>query len=289
MVVRLATAEASVSIAPELGASVLVYTLRDGRQIFRPALQAADAFETACYLLVPWCNRIDGGITLPGGEWQGILPTHPKHPLPIHGSGALTAWTVEQVSQDRVQLSAICDWPEPFHYRATVQYMLTGMSLGVELSVQHLGEAPLPYGLGLHPWFVRTPDTRLLAKASHWQVADARQIPTGIKSVDAAAGTDFNTLCALPADLIDAAFGGWDGKAVLNIDDQLKVVISAEPALSHYQVYSTGENADFVCFEPVSHPVNAHNLQGCPGLKLLDQDAVMQISVVLTPIVASIA
>jgi aldose 1-epimerase len=32
-------------------------------------------------------------------------------------------------------------------------------------------------------------------------------------------------------------------------------------------VYSPNENADFFCFEPVPHPVDAFHLSGSPGLK----------------------
>ena len=34
-------------------------------------------------------------------------------------------------------------------------------------------------------------------------------------------------------------------------------------------LFSPSSAAAFFCFEPVSHPVNAHNLPGMPGLTLL--------------------
>ncbi|MEL7153924.1 MAG: aldose 1-epimerase [Pseudomonadota bacterium] len=283
MVIELSNAQASVQIAPDLGASLLSYSLRDGRQILRPTPDSTDAFQTACYLLIPWCNRIDDGITLPDGTRQRIAQTHPDHPLAIHGSGALSEWNVEAKTQESVTLSCVCDWPKPFHYRAEVQYALHGDILSVVLTVTHLGDAPLPYGIGLHPWFVRTDKTRLLAKADTWQQTDARQLPVGDATVSAANGNDFNTLQQPPNGLIDTAFSGWNGTARLQIDDDLSVTITTEPSLQHYQVYSTGADADFVCFEPVCHPINAHNTPGHPGLAVLDHGETLTIAVTLTP------
>ena len=89
---------------------------------------------------------------------------------------------------------------------------------------------------------------------------------------------------ALPPTRVDTAFGGWDGSARLQIAEDLAVAITTEPVLHHHHLYSAGEQADFVCFEPVSHPVNAHNTPGYPGLEILAKDEVMRISVGLTPI-----
>ena len=283
MVVQLSNSDASVRIAPELGASLLSYRLNDGRHILRPTPDATDAFRTACYLLVPWCNRIENRITLSDGRSHAIAPTHPDHALPIHGSAALSAWSVETATQEIAVLSTVCDWPAPFHYRAEVRYTLNGSTLRIDLSVTHLGKATLPYGLGLHPWFVRSRETRLQARADTWQRTDARQIPVGDEAVSNVHGNDFNRFSALPDGVIDTAFGGWDGTAILQIDEGLTVRITTDPALRHYQVYSTGADADFVCFEPVSHPVNAHNMAGHPGLALLSQGETKTTTVTLTP------
>lgn len=283
MSVELSNAQASVHIAPNLGASVLSYSLSDGQQIFRPRLKATNAFNTACYVLTPWCNRIDGGVILPDGTRQAIAPTHSSHQLPIHGSAAHQAWKVEHASSDQVTLSMNCDWPEPFHYNASVQYSLIGAALSIVLSIRHLGKAPLPHGLGLHPWFVRTPSTQLQAAATHWQQTDERLIPVADMPVDPASHVDFKVSRLLPDGLIDTAFGGWDGVAELKISSDLTILITTKPALKHYQLYSMGRQADFVCFEPVTHPVNAHNMRGFPGLRVLSCGETTSIAVHFCP------
>ena len=48
---------------------------------------------------------------------------------------------------------------------------------------------------------------------------------------------------------------------------------TASAVLSTYLVYSPSRSADFFCFEPVSHPVDAFNLPGEPtshGLVILE-------------------
>ena len=44
-------------------------------------------------------------------------------------------------------------------------YSLTAGALTMRLSARNLGTEPLPFGLGFHPWIVRSPRTQLYAKA----------------------------------------------------------------------------------------------------------------------------
>ena len=80
---------------------------------------------------------------------------------------------------------------------------------------------------------------------------------------------------ALPADWINNAFLDWDGHArVLWPERRLELDVTADPPLSTYILYSPSAKADFFCFEPVTHPVDAHNLPGGPaanGLTILAQ------------------
>ena len=54
----------------------------------------------------------------------------------------------------------------PWDYEATQVISLAGATLEMELGLKHFGVRPIPYGLGQHPWFVRTPGVKLQAKAS---------------------------------------------------------------------------------------------------------------------------
>ena len=72
---------------------------------------------------------------------------------------------------------------------------------------------------------------------------------------------------------INNAFLDWDGRArVLWPERSLELDVTADPQLSTYIAYSPSAKADFFCFEPVTHSVDAHNLPGDPvanGLAIL--------------------
>ena len=61
---------------------------------------------------------------------------------------------------------------------------------------------------------------------------------------------------------------------------------SAEAPMSTYIVYSPAAETDFFCFEPVTHPVDAHNLPGgaeANGLIVLEPAEEMSISCRFAP------
>jgi hypothetical protein len=71
---------------------------------------------------------------------------------------------------------------------------------------------------------------------------------------------------------------GWDGRARIEWPGRkLAVEITASENLGTYVLYSPAGERDFVCFEPVSHPVDAFNLPGGPeahGLRMLKAEIV---------------
>jgi aldose 1-epimerase len=88
---------------------------------------------------------------------------------------------------------------------------------------------------------------------------------------------DFSEGRELPSGWINNAFLGWDGRAnIVWRDRNLALEVKAEPPLEVCIVYSPSAEADFFCFEPVMHPVDAHNLPGSPqanGLVILQPQA----------------
>ena len=62
--------------------------------------------------------------------------------------------------------------------------------------------------------------------------------------------------------------------------------IEAEPLLSTYILYSPSDQAGFFCFEPVTHPVDAHNLPGGPernGLTILAPEETLSAACLFCP------
>ncbi|MEO1491880.1 MAG: aldose 1-epimerase [Pseudomonadota bacterium] len=286
MHIRLTTAHAQVEIDPHLGASVISYRLSDGTDIFRPAAKSEwNAFRAACFPMVPWCNRIAGGVTDLNGQFHKIAPAHPEHPLPIHGSAALRPWKVKTGRGDELHLALSHDQPAPFKYDAEIHYHLSGTDLSIKLTVTNRADRPLPYGMGLHPWFPRTNKVGLRAPATHFQTVDQDRLPVGEEAISARPDWDFSDVALLPDDLIDTGFSGWDGMAVIGRDDGWGIEIRTNPPLECYQLYSPDEDSGFFCFEPVSHPINAHNMTGHPGLWPLDPGASASVTFTFAPTV----
>jgi aldose 1-epimerase len=258
-----------LTLAPELGASLVNWTrLSDGWPLLRhsdeQALAAANPRRLACYPLAPWSNRIgSGGFDCPDG-WQALAANTTHEPLPIHGSAWQQAWQLVDATSDSATLQL--DSLQPFPYRARLQVHLADGRLSLRLQATHLGERPTWYGLGLHPYITRTAHTRLQAQARQVWLCDADKLSTQL--VELPAAWNFAELAALPTQTLDNAFSGWPGSArIVQPDAGYQLLCHAEGA-EFFLLYCP-QDQNFFCFEPVSHPINAHHLPGRPGLQLL--------------------
>lgn len=279
---------AEAVVVPELGAGLARYDLLvEGRRepLFRPCRQLATAgpFDLALNLLVPWSGRISGGGFAAGQRFHPLAPNHPGEPLPIHGNGFAAAWSLAEASRDRMRLTLASAGPGPYRYEAEVTYALREGALAIDLAVTSHADAPLPHGLGLHPWFPRTPGTTLQARAHTVTLEDSRHLPAGQLPVACRTDWDFAEPRRLPGAWVNNDFSPWDGRAVVAWEDRglsLAVDTGNDPALTTYILYSPASDADFFCFEPVTHPVDAHNRPGGPaahGLSILARGETLKV------------
>jgi aldose 1-epimerase len=278
-------------IRPDLGAAIASYGLiENGRHepLFRPsARQAFAPFDLACNLLVPWSNRISQGGFAFEGRFHALEPNVPGEAFPIHGNGFSSPWRVIEQTSSSARLQLSSEGPGPFRYGADVSYGLGGGALTVGLSVTNEAAQSLPYGVGLHPWLPRTPATTLRAPAQEVWLEDERHLPTTRLSVTRRPGWDFATPRRLPPDWINNGFTGWSGSATIAWPERhLALDIEVSSPISFYLLYSPGAAANFFCFEPVSHVVDAHNLEGGPeksGLVILAPGDTLSMRARFTP------
>ncbi len=280
-------AAAVVEVLPALGGGLARYDLlADGgaKPLLRRAPAApADPFALACNPLVPWSNRISGGGFHGPAGFHALAPNVPGEPCPLHGNGFQLPWQVTGHAPDRAALRLASAGPGPFRYTARLRYRLARGCLHMHLSVRHEGEQPLPYGLGFHPWLPRDPDTTFQAPAEGVWLEDAHHLPQRHVPVGQRPDWDFTRPRPLPEGWVNNGFTGWTGTARIAWPGRrLALGITAE-ALSVYLLFSPGQAADFFCFEPVSHPVDAHNLPGRPGLLLLAPGGSASVRLALTP------
>ncbi|PWF48588.1 aldose 1-epimerase [Massilia glaciei] len=274
--VSLRNAHLHAQVLPDIGGGLArLDAIFDGNdhQVLRglerpPGAPAPTPSQLACFPLLPWSNRIGGGGFVFEGRAIALVPNRAGEPCPIHGEGWQRPWEVAFQTGTSVHLALDRRHGAPFSYRAQLRYTLRDTMLEVALEVQNCGSAALPFGLGLHPWLPRTEGVTLRARAhATWRRGDDG-LP--LERIAIPGDWDFNSPRPLPAQGVDNVFDGWDGEAEISWPETgVRLRICA--GMAYYIVY-TKPGADFFCFEPVDHLINAHNLPGGPaanGLSLL--------------------
>lgn len=261
--IQLRSGAARALIDNNLGAGVaglevagrLILSVGSGRVSGSPFAQGMN-------LLAPFSNRISRPFTF-NGQTHAVSANLSGEPFAIHGDAFQKSWRILTQSSDRVTL-ALKGNISPFQYDARVTYVLSRDDFHVRLDMTNLAKFTLPYGGGFHPWFHRDAKTKLAFQADcHWP-EDERHLPTTNAPIPSPSDWQFDQASSLPPRWINNTFSNWDGLAyIYQSEIDLKVKASG---LATAVVYSPGADAPFFCFEPVSHPVDAHNLPGQPGL-----------------------
>lgn len=255
-----------------------------GTPVLRPAPEGVERplpGQLACFPLVPWSNRIAPG----GFEFEGrriaLAPTREGEPCPIHGDGWRLPWQIESQDEGSAVLALDCRDGSPFAFTAAMRYALSDDALCVTLRVVNRGMRPLPFGLGLHPWMPYPDDARLQARADGVWLSGADKLPAQRVALPPAWNYSGAAPRPLPPDGVDNAFTGWDGRARIDWPARkLRLEIDADMA---YFILYAPPGKDFFCFEPVDHPVNAHNLPGgaqANGLTVLSPGQALSRTVV---------
>ncbi|MGV6476521.1 aldose 1-epimerase [Azotobacter vinelandii] len=270
-----------LELLPELGGGIASWVALDsGQPLLRSPVDGRQVpygwGKLACFPLVPWSNRIGQGGYETDRGWLSLAPFQEDEPYPIHGTAWHQPWEIAARSAQEALLRLVSQ--TPYAYRAEQRILLAGDSLVVELSVEHLDQHPAWYGLGLHPFFPRRENTRLRACAEAVWFEENQRLPRVERAIEGA--WRFADGNALPKTLIDHAFSGWDGSFLISQPDAgYQLECSATNA--RFFVLYTPPAKDFFCFEPVSHPIDAHHLEGRPGLRLLQRNQKLDMRMVM--------
>jgi galactose mutarotase-like enzyme len=221
-------------------------------------------------LLHPWANRLDAFSY----TWHGrhvVLPDGPplvrceEHGLPIHGLlAAHPGWSARtEADAERARLRARLDvraFPDvlaafPFPHSLTIDAVLTAQRLTLTTTVRPNGGAPVPIAFGHHPYF-----TLPGAPRERWRVSlparrhlalDARGLPTGAATPEAPARF------ALRDRAFDDGYDGIAAGAAFAVEGGgRRVTVTHDAGYPIAQIYSPA-GAPFICFEPMTAPVNA--------------------------------
>lgn len=265
MDLRLVAGDAVAVVAPDRGGGLA--SLEAGG---RPVLSAeagrpAGPFALAMNLLLPFSNRVSGRFHFEG-RTHDLAPNLAGEPFPIHGDAFQRPWEVLRADIREAVLRLGEGRFGPYRYEAEATYRLGPSSLAVDLRLTSRSEVALPFGLGFHPWFPREAGTRVRFRAAGCWPQDDRFLPASEAPVPLPPDWRFDPPAPLPRGWINAAFSGWDSVAEVLAPPNAPSVRLTAPGLSTLIVYSPSAEAPFLCLEPVSHPVDAHNLPGRPGL-----------------------
>lgn len=248
-----------LALRPEVGGAVAALT-RDGVDVLRPMPEGStEILDAACFPLTPYANRIAGGVF----EFEGRTITLPVlsafAPHALHGDGWRSVWSVEardEVSATLLHRHQPDGWP--WAYEARQVFTLTGEGLHIALLMSNLSDTPMPAGLGLHPYFPVSAETRLELRAAQVWGGGVDEVPTTLLPVAQIHDWSGGPRVA-EAPFVDHAYVA-SGPAILSGDGRTTTVTaSANAGWRH--VYAPG--ADFCCIEPVTHrPDAAHAPEG---------------------------
>lgn len=245
---RLAGAEWETLLLPRQGAALARLTHR-GIDVLAPLPADADpnATRAGAFWMLPWANRLDGGAL---GALHRFPVNRPAENTAIHGLSRDLPWQAAVTADGALLTQRVA--AGPYAYAVRIALSLSRAGFGIEAVVENTGAAPMPFGLGWHPWFARRPGQRLRFAATHRLRSDERMLPR-----EALADPGLNEACAALIGT-DAHFAGWDGLALLE-DPGLRLTLRASGAwASNLQVFLPAE-AEAVCIEPMSHIPDAPN------------------------------
>ena len=144
----------------------------------------------------------------------------------------------------------------PWAFEAEQRLTLSAAGLTTSLTMTNTGSAPMPAGLGLHPYFVRRPDTRLTFASTGVWLCGADEIPVAQEAPGALFDWRDGPLIQ-DAPFVDNAYSGWDGVAAVQ-DSQAHIRLQASRNATDLQVFAPPHET-FFCVEPVTHRPDALN------------------------------
>jgi aldose 1-epimerase len=263
---RLENDDIIVEVSPACGASLtrFDYKLADQRV---PILRRCDdslvdqlsPFGASCFPLLPYSNRLrDGRFEAGGRQYQHSLNCPPeKHSS--HGDAWMRQWRIGDTSDSHIELLLDPDDSQPIKYLGSQIVQLQSNTVSIQIRVTNKDDVRAPFGMGIHPYFSRFPDTELACRLDRQWVLDEELMP--LRNV----ANPLNVKMAkgiLVRDLPQSgAFHSISANAqIIWPSSGLRLDIESDPPMQHAIIWCPSDQ-DFFCYEPVSHMVDGFNAE----------------------------
>jgi aldose 1-epimerase len=284
-------------IVPGFGCNLARFSV-GGRAVidFDPALLRAHDF-TGTPVLYPTPNRVrDCRFT-----WKGRVYPQRRSGRDIyeHGLAHLESWEFEPPTADAkgarfaAWLDCQPDRPRfeafPFPHRITLTFTLTARGICVEYAIENRSTEELPFGFGLHPYFVKLDGdggTFVSLPAASVMEATPDLLPTGRLLDVAGTGLDLRQPVPVGTLDLDHVFTRVEQGRHAAVEYRgagLRVDLEATEDFTHLVLY-TPRGERFFCLENQTCSTDAHNLSArgfvdVSGLKTVAPGAVRRGSV----------
>jgi aldose 1-epimerase len=275
-VVVLRAGKAELRLLPSAGGRITACTLVAADGSLQPVLHPypeghADLDQWAkggIYPLVPYHGRIrDAQLAFGGRTWP--LTPHAGNPHTLHGIAQRRPWALCEQGVDRARMRYVhqpdAHWPWAFETVLSLRLEPGQVSVGIVL--RNAGDAPMPGGIGLHPYLTRLPGDRVVYDAGPAWPFDADYLAL-LPSIDAEAvqPQQLDADASIGQDVTRFHAGWTGGLRVLSPTGDARLHLHCDGALNQLVLHRPA-NAPYLCAEPVSHVADGFNLhaRGLPG------------------------
>ncbi|MBO7483909.1 MAG: aldose 1-epimerase [Alphaproteobacteria bacterium] len=250
----------SLGVLPETGGS-LSYFKYMGTDILRPSNPSeTESNQTALFPMLPYASFIQEGHFPYLGITRHIDRNCSFSRFPLHGDVWRSKLQITSQTENSVILSYTHDKKEgfPFSYKAEIEYKLNGNRFQTVLTLKNEVALPMPYGMGIHPFFIKDADTKIQFDANKvWFRGDdpilghPYTVPNNL---------NFKNEQVVSGNGTNVSFGSWDGKARISYPNKnIAIEIQTSNAFRHLILYAP-KGKDFFCLEPVTNTPDAFNL-----------------------------
>jgi aldose 1-epimerase len=263
-------------------------------------------------VLFPFPGRVRDAAYIFAGQRYQLPRTDRGGVHHIHGVVVAAPWRVAANDVADAAAVTLAVGPEdldpamragyPFAFAATLRFSLRDRALTITFALENRGDAPLPFGYGLHPYFraplaevghpppdatLRYAAPVLVPAATRWPQTDG--MPTG-PAQPLAPEDDYRQWRPLGDAHRDQTMGeiaheaGWSTAAYRDPQSGLEVRVRADAQFREWVLY-TQPNRPSLCIEPYTCVPNAINAdaEAIPdaGLKVLEAGQRWEATVVI--------